>query len=48
MYIKQYISYLIKKMSEIDVSEIFQKLRTKQDIKNFFRELSKCINIYNK
>ena len=28
-------------MSEIDVSEIFQKLRTKNDIINFFREQSK-------
>ena len=34
-------------MSEIDVSEIFQKLRTKQDIKNFFREQSIYIMLYN-
>ena len=27
-------------MSEIDVSEIFQKLRTKNDVINFFREQS--------
>lgn len=25
-------------MKEIDVNEIFQKLRTRADIKNFFRE----------
>ena len=34
-------------MSEIDVSEIFQKLRTKQDVKNFFREQSKYMKLYN-
>ena len=33
----------IKQMNEIDVIEIFQKLRTKQDIKNFFREQSNVI-----
>lgn len=30
-------------MNEIDVVEIFQKLRTKQDVKNFFREQSNFI-----
>ena len=33
-----YILKSIKKMKEIDVNEIFQKLRTRADIKNFFRE----------
>ena len=35
-------------MNEIDVNEIFQKLRTRADIKNFFREQGKYILIlYN-
>lgn len=34
-------------MKEIEVTEIFQKLRTKKDIQNFFREQSKPIILYN-